>query len=82
MMIQVKYEILQKGLLSHVIEKETAGHKKIFFPRWPPEILKTWSLLTCQKFELIKTWYKIILKVKFENVINVLSVDKQMQISK
>ena len=28
-----KYEISQKGLLSRVIEKETAGHKRILFSK-------------------------------------------------
>ena len=66
MMIQVWNFAKRFITVSHDIEKQTADHKKKFvFPRWSPEILKTWSLLTCQKFELIKTWYKIILEFKF-----------------
>ena len=60
-----KYEISQKGLFSRVIEKETAGHKKILFSKMAPGNIENMVDLSCQKFERIKTWYKNILEVKF-----------------
>ena len=64
MMIQV-WNFAKRFIKTCYWKRNCWQQKVIFFPRWPPEILKTWSLLTCQKFELIKTWYKIILEVKF-----------------
>ena len=58
-----KYEISQKGWLSRVIEKETAGHKKTFFKDGPRKYRKH------DRFILPKVWtYQnlIYLKVNFK----------------